>query len=112
MSADADALRVHQGDFVVSVGRLIRTKRVDAAIRLAAQERRRLVIVGDGPERLALEKLARDVGADVTFTGLVPRQRALAWIAASTELWFASEAEGSSTVLREARALGRPVREL
>ena len=112
VSTDAEALRALQGDFVVSVGRLIRTKRVDAAIRHAAQEHRRLVIVGDGPERGALERLARELGADVTFTGLVPRQRALAWIAASSELWFASEAEGSSTVLREARALGRPVREL
>ncbi|CAN5502299.1 hypothetical protein BH09MYX1_BH09MYX1_23060 [soil metagenome] len=112
VSAAAEKLRADHGKFVISVGRLVRTKRVEAAVRAASAEAKRLVVVGEGPERATLERLARRLGADVRFTGLVPRDEALAWIAASTELWFASEAEGSSTVVREANALGRSVRHL
>jgi teichuronic acid biosynthesis glycosyltransferase TuaC len=110
----ANELRARHGSFVSSIGRLVATKRVDVAVRAASSEAKRLVIVGDGPERPRLERLARELGVErnVTFTGLVARDEALAWLAASTELWFASTAEGSSTVLREAHALGRPVRRL
>jgi glycosyltransferase involved in cell wall biosynthesis len=114
LRAHADALRAQHGAFVTTIGRLVPTKRVDAVVRTAWAEKKRLVVVGDGPERPALERLARELGAGdrVRFTGLLPRREALAWLAASTELWFASVAEGSSTVLREASALGTPVRRL
>ena len=108
----AASIRRDQGDFVTSVGRLIPTKHVDKAIRAARAEGRRLVVIGDGPDRSRLEKLAHSLGADVTFKGMLPREHALAWLAASNGLWFASTVEGESTVLREARALGRPVRML
>ncbi len=112
--AAAARLREEHGSFVTSVGRLVATKRVELAVRTASAEAKRLVIVGDGPERQALERLARKLGTidRIRFTGLLPRSEALAWLAASTELWFASTAEGNSTVLREASALGRPVRRL
>jgi glycosyltransferase involved in cell wall biosynthesis len=72
--------------FVVAcIGRLIELKRVDIAIksigRLARDLPCRLLIVGDGPERMALEALAervsRDVGASsdalIRFTGWMPQ---------------------------------------
>jgi glycosyltransferase involved in cell wall biosynthesis len=95
----------------VSVGRLVRSKRVDRAIEHVATMRDAdaLVVVGDGPERGRLEALARSRGVDAHFTGVLPRDEALAWMRAAHVLLFASEEEGASTVLREAHALGTPV---
>jgi len=95
----------------VTVGRLVPTKRVDRIITTIARENAntRLVIVGDGPERSRLERLARAHGVDAVFTGLVHRDEALSWIASADVLLHASEAEGASTVIREAEALGTPV---
>jgi len=95
----------------VSVGRLVSSKRVDRAIdRVAAmRDIDALVVVGDGPERARLEGLARSRGVDARFVGLVGREEALTWIGAARVLLHASEAEGLSTVVREAQALGIPV---
>ncbi len=91
---------------VVVTGRLVPSKRIDvalAAARLAGASR--LVVVGDGPERSALERAF----TEVEFTGLVPRSKALAWLSAADVLVSASEHEGSPSVVREARALGTKV---
>jgi glycosyltransferase involved in cell wall biosynthesis len=95
----------------VCVARLVASKRVDRAIEHAARAGAFdvLVIVGDGPERRRLERLARRTPLDVRFVGAVDRHDALAWIAAADALLHASEAEGLSTVVREAEALGTPV---
>ncbi|HEY1690740.1 MAG TPA: glycosyltransferase family 4 protein [Polyangiaceae bacterium] len=95
----------------VSVGRLVPSKRVDRAIIHVARAREvdALVVVGDGPERARLEALARTHGVDARFVGVVPREESLAWIGAADHVVFASEAEGASTVLREAEALGTRV---
>jgi teichuronic acid biosynthesis glycosyltransferase TuaC len=95
----------------VSVGRLVASKRVDRAIEHVARARTvdALVVVGDGPERARLEDLARARGIDARFVGAVGRTAALAWIGAATELLHASTAEGLSTVVREAAALGTRV---
>jgi teichuronic acid biosynthesis glycosyltransferase TuaC len=95
--------------FAVCVARLVPSKRVDAAIAWAAAEARALVIVGDGPERAALEEKARASGGRVHFTGRTTRPEALAWIASSAELVQPSRAEGLSSVVREAELLGVPV---
>ncbi|MCC6557948.1 MAG: glycosyltransferase [Polyangiaceae bacterium] len=93
----------------VAACRLIPTKRVDLAILAAraASPPVRLVIVGDGPERPALERLASP--AAVLFTGALPRREALAWIAAADALIHPSAVEAAPTAIREARALGVPV---
>jgi teichuronic acid biosynthesis glycosyltransferase TuaC len=95
----------------VSVGRLVPGKRVEQAI---AYVRSRsdldvLYVVGDGPERERLEVAANDQGVDVRFVGTVGRRDALTWIGAADVLVHASRAEGLSTVIREANALGTPV---
>ena len=96
---------------VVSVCRLIASKRVGLAIQAAhaAGTIVRLVIVGDGPEHGALVKQAEALGARVTFTGALPRREALAWIGAADVLLHTSAIEAAPTVIREARALGVPV---
>jgi glycosyltransferase involved in cell wall biosynthesis len=95
----------------VSVGRLVASKRVERAIDYVAGARDLdlLVIVGDGPERAALERRAQSRAVDARFAGLLGREEALAWIAAADVLLHASRAEGCSTVVREAEALGTPV---
>jgi len=100
------------GPFVSTVGRLVASKRTERVVDTAANERVSLVIVGDGPERRRLERAALESRADARFVGRVPREEALAWMRASSSLWFASRAEGLPTVLREAEALGVPVRML
>jgi glycosyltransferase involved in cell wall biosynthesis len=95
----------------VIVGRLVESKRVERAIEHVARsiDIDTLVVVGDGPERRRLEERARELGVDARFVGLVGRERALAWIGAAGVLLHASRAEGLSTVVREADALGTRV---
>lgn len=96
---------------IVAAGRLIASKRTSLALEAAARlgGRARLVVIGDGPERAALEARSRQLGGLVTFTGALPRRAALAWIAAADVLVHPSAVEGAPTVVREARALGVPV---
>jgi len=67
------------GDYVLSVGRLEANKRVDLVVRALALAgpRVRLVVVGEGPLRGALEKTAEEfrIADRVTFTGGVPEQQ-------------------------------------
>ena len=109
----AAALRasVPAGPVFVAVGRLVPTKRVDRIVEhLAAHApAATLVVVGDGPERTPLERLAERARLRTHFVGERPRSEALAWIRAADWLCFASECEGASCVLSEAQALGTPV---
>jgi glycosyltransferase involved in cell wall biosynthesis len=62
------------GDFVLSVGRLDRAKRVDLLLEAAAAEQAlKVVVAGDGPDRPRLEQLAASLELDgrVTFAGRV-----------------------------------------
>lgn len=95
----------------IAVARLVPQKRVDRVISHAASESGavELIVVGDGPERPRLERLASSLGVRARFLGTLRRRQALSWIGASDALLHASEAEGCSTVLREAEALGVPV---
>src|SRR5579863_8197174 len=60
------------GDFVLSVNRLDRAKRIDLLLEAARLEPGlRLVVTGDGPDRARLEALAAELGGRVEFTGRV-----------------------------------------
>jgi glycosyltransferase involved in cell wall biosynthesis len=95
----------------VCVARLVPTKRIDRVIEHVARARDvdLLVVVGDGPERARLERLARERAVQARFQGSLGRREALVWIGAAAVVFHASEAEGLSTVVREAEALGTPV---
>ena len=71
----------------------------------------RLTLGGDGPERIKLEKLARDLNiADkVKFPGLLSREEVLAKMATSDVFVLASRYETFGVVVVEALALGKPV---
>jgi glycosyltransferase involved in cell wall biosynthesis len=96
---------------LVTVSRLIPTKRIELALEAARElgSEGRLFVIGDGPERAKLARRAAELGAKATFLGALPRREALAWMAAADALLHPSEVEAAPTVIREARALGVPV---
>ncbi|MEM1115320.1 MAG: glycosyltransferase [Bacteroidota bacterium] len=69
----------------------------------------RLVVVGDGPQRLEMEQLAVALGIDglVWFVGI--REDVPHLLAAADAFVFASESEGLPNVIMEAQAAGLPV---
>jgi len=95
------------------VGRLTRQKGVDVLLRaFAGVEKRipdaRLVLAGDGPDRPALEELARSLGLRrVMFLGW--RQDITDIMADVSLLAVPSRWEGFGLVALEAMALGKPV---
>ncbi len=98
--------------YAVSVGRLVKGKRVDVAIAWAANHGIPLAIVGDGPDERRLEIVAKKMGAKVAWLGKLPRDEALSWIRDARALVMASQHEGLSTVVREAEHLGTKVIDL
>jgi len=101
---------------VLSAGRLVPLKGFDLALRAFATFAARypaaeFVIVGDGPERNRLERLARELGIEnqVRFEGWMPRERLLAKMRACDVFLFASLRDGGGLVVVEAMAAGKPV---
>jgi teichuronic acid biosynthesis glycosyltransferase TuaC len=108
--ARVEQRRRGRGQKVLAVAaRLVASKNVDRAIAYAAGENAALLVIGDGPERQRLERLARKLHANAHFLGVLSRPDTLAHIAAADALVHMSEAEGLSSVAREADALGTPV---
>lgn len=113
-SAARAALEVGQ-DVPVAVccARLVPQKGQDVlldawATTLAAVPDALLVLVGDGPDRPALEAKAAEI-AGVRFAGMQPRAAAVAWMKAASVVVCPSRYEGMSLVPLEAAALGVPV---
>ena len=71
----------------------------------------RLVVVGAGPERAALLRLATREGVErqVSFLGALPQTEVADWIGAADVLCLASHSEGLPNVIVEALASGVPV---
>jgi glycosyltransferase involved in cell wall biosynthesis len=96
---------------LLSVGHLIPRKGHDLVIRaLSKLPQARLYIVGEGPERRSLERLATRLGlADrVRFAGQVPHGQLVAYYNSADVLVLASDREGCANVLLEAMACGTP----
>lgn len=67
------------------------------------------VIVGDGPEKAALQRFARDVQADQQIRFLGHREGARQLFPLFDVFWLASDFEGLSNSVMEAMAAGVPV---
>jgi len=95
---------------VMGIGRLTRQKDFPTLIRAFAVVRRqrplRLIILGEGRDRAALEQLAEreGVGADVALPGF--QANPYAWLARARLFVLSSAWEGSPNALTEAMALG------
>lgn len=102
-----------EDDLVVSVGRLSPEKDhatlIHAMALLPANRKWRLVLVGDGVERAALEDLVRGLGLSqrVLFTGRVADP--FVWMRRARVAVCASVYEGLCNALIEALACGTPV---
>ena len=92
-------------DFYLVVSRLVPYKRVDLAVAAATQLGRRLVVVGNGPERRRLESIA---GPSVEFRGHLPDEEVADLLARCRAFIFPGHEDfGIAPV--EAQAAGRPV---
>ncbi|RLC89594.1 MAG: hypothetical protein DRI79_06465 [Chloroflexi bacterium] len=101
---------------VLHVGRLSYEKNVDLLLRAFARVAEqhptaRLTIVGDGPDREALARLAGELGLgeSVRFTGFVPHEQLPALYRAADLFATASTIETQGLVVLEAMACGLPV---
>src|SRR3989344_4198983 len=95
----------HIGDYFLMVGRLVGYKRFDRAVKAFSAMDIPLKIVGDGPERGKLQRLA---GKNVEFLGLVSDFKLPRLYAHAKAIVFPQE-EDFGFVPLEASASGRPV---
>jgi glycosyltransferase involved in cell wall biosynthesis len=119
--ASEPAEQLHSGLRMLFVGRLVERKGVhillDALSLLSEEPPTRLTVIGDGPERDALEHRARALGvADrVDFLGFIPRAELERELAACDALVLPAvvdakgDVEGLGVVLLEAMSFGKPV---
>lgn len=93
---------------LVFVGRLSRQKGVHVLLDAIAQVRRPLLVIGDGPERAALEAKAR--GLPVTFAGGLSEDAvAASYRTAAAVVVPSIEGEAQGLVALEAMASGAPL---
>ncbi len=99
------------GDFVLSVGRLDRAKRVGLLLEAAKRGGFKVVIAGDGPERAALEAHAQQLGiADrIQFAGRVDDATLADLYATCGCVFYAPIDEDFGMVPYEAFLSGKPV---
>ena len=99
-------------DFILSVNRLDRAKRIDLLLEAAAAEPTlRVVIAGDGPDRERLETLARDRGLNgrAEFTGRISDARLTELYASCLGVYYAPMDEDFGMVPFEAFLSEKPV---
>ncbi|MFA0742057.1 MAG: hypothetical protein DFNUSKGM_002177 [Candidatus Fervidibacter sacchari] len=96
----------------ITVGRLVPWKRVNRLLEaLEKIPELGLVVVGDGPERPRLERMAQDLGVSdrVYFAGQRSKRETIGLMAACDFFVLNSTYEGLPHVVLEAMALGLPV---
>ncbi|MGR6807376.1 glycosyltransferase [Sphaerotilus natans] len=106
---------------IIGVGRLVEKKGFDLMIRSYAllpyslRKMHHLKIIGDGPERAALEDLAKNLDVEVKFLGAMNRARVLLEISKSRVFCWSSrvanngDSEGMGIALMEAAYMGLPL---
>jgi glycosyltransferase involved in cell wall biosynthesis len=92
-------------DYYLILSRLVSYKRIDLAVEACTKTARRLIVIGDGPDRGRLESLA---GPTVTFLGRQPDAEVNRYASRCRALIFPGEEDFGMTPL-EINAAGRPV---
>ena len=93
------------GDYYLAISRLVEYKRIDLAIKACEKLGKKLIVVGDGPEREKLEKLAK---GNTTFLGRQSEQEIEKYLKTCRALIFPAY-EDAGIVPLEAMSAGRPV---
>jgi glycosyltransferase involved in cell wall biosynthesis len=112
---DRDVLRGElelSGPTLAFAGRLGPQKSLDVALAAVAElPDVTLVVAGDGPDRVALERRARELGVDgrARFLGSVPRDGVLRLFRAADASVLSSSWENLPHTVLEALAVGSPV---
>jgi glycosyltransferase involved in cell wall biosynthesis len=92
-------------DYYLVLSRLVSYKRIDIAVQACTQTGRRLVVIGDGPDRERLKAMA---GPTVTFMGRLPDKTVNQYASRCRALIFPGEEDFGMAPL-EVNAAGRPV---
>jgi hypothetical protein len=99
-------LTTDKEDYYVTAGRFVPFKRLDlVAAAFARMPRKRLIILGDGPE---MEKIRACAGPNVEFPGFLPPAQVKAYLSKAKAFLFPSE-EDFGIVPVEAQSCGTPV---
>jgi glycosyltransferase involved in cell wall biosynthesis len=93
-----------RGDYYIVLARLISYKRIDLAVRACTMLGRRLLVIGDGPDR---ERLMANAGPTVSFLGLLSDADVEYHAARCRALIFPGEEDFGMAPL-EIAAAGRP----
>jgi len=94
-----------QEDYYLVLSRLVPYKRIDLAVEACTRLNRKLLVVGDGPDRARLEKIA---GPSISFLGRQTDEAVARYAARCRALLFPGEEDFGMTPL-EVNAAGRPV---
>ncbi|HEV7683449.1 MAG TPA: glycosyltransferase [Pyrinomonadaceae bacterium] len=105
IEVDRFQMSSHVDDYYLVLSRLVPYKRIDLAIEACNRLNRRLVIIGDGPDRARLQKLA---GPKTEFLGRQPDAQVNKFASRCRALLFTGE-EDFGMVPLEVNAAGRPV---
>ncbi len=92
-------------DFFVTVSRFVPYKRVDLIVRAFAGTGRELMVIGDGPDRAKIERLA---GPNIRLLGRQPDEVVVDHLQRARAFVFAAEEDFGITPV-EAQAAGCPV---
>lgn len=95
----------NDGDYYFIVSRLVKYKRYDLAVQACSELGKKLIIIGEGPEKEKLEKMANE---NVIFLGKQSDEIVKKYMSECRALLFPGE-EDFGIVPVEAQACGRPV---
>lgn len=104
----------YSGYRLLTIGRLTYQKGYDIAVDAFALLRKRGVdarwyIIGEGPERLAIERLIKEHGVEGGFVLLGERDNPYPYLKACDLYVHATRFEGKSVAVEEAQVLGKPI---
>jgi glycosyltransferase involved in cell wall biosynthesis len=102
-----ETVRCEEPRTIVTVGHLVDRKRHADVLR-ALPDGARYLVIGDGPEREPLERLARELGADAEFAGQLPHEQALERARRCAVFAMPSTREAFGVAYVEAMAGGLP----
>lgn len=97
----------NDGDYYLVLSRLVTYKRFDLAVKACKELNKKLVIIGEGPEKENLEKIANG-NKNIKFLGRQPDEVVKKYMSECKALLYPGE-EDFGIVPVEANASGRPV---